>query len=95
MQAWILYTPSLQFMVMIVTSPSAILVALWGMTDVDVLEHMAASSDISRPTISTAKVRTSESRSSEFGQMNSHSKVAKVVKSNLLEIGEANMNERL
>ncbi len=96
MQAWILYTPSLQFMIMIVTSPGAILVALWGMTDVDVLEHMAAMSDISSCSVSTAQARATGSKSSDLSRPNSNSKVAKVVISNLLDISsEGNKTDRL
>jgi hypothetical protein len=37
---WILYTPELQLLIMIFASPLALLVALWGMTDVAEIERM-------------------------------------------------------
>ena len=39
---WMLYTPGLQAAVMLVVSPLALLIALWGMSDVGELEQMAA-----------------------------------------------------
>ena len=37
---WILYTPALQNIVILIASPLALLVALWGMTDVGEIEQM-------------------------------------------------------
>jgi hypothetical protein len=37
---WILYTPELQLLIMTFASPLALLVALWGMTDVAEIERM-------------------------------------------------------
>jgi len=41
MHGWILYTPWLQQVVMIIASPLALFVALWGMSGVRALEQMA------------------------------------------------------
>jgi hypothetical protein len=38
---WILYTPALQNVVILIASPLALLVALWGMTDVGEIEQMS------------------------------------------------------
>ena len=38
---WILYTPALQNIVILIASPVALLVALWGMTDVGEIEQMS------------------------------------------------------
>lgn len=38
---WILYTPALQNIVILIASPVALLVALWGMTDVGAIEQMS------------------------------------------------------
>ena len=38
---WILYTPALQNIVILIASPLALLVALWGMTDVGEIEQMS------------------------------------------------------
>ena len=39
---WILYSPVFQPVIMIIASPLALLVALWGMSDAHVLEQMAS-----------------------------------------------------
>jgi hypothetical protein len=41
-QGWILYTPAFQQVTMIIASPVALLVALWGMSGVRALEQMAS-----------------------------------------------------
>ena len=41
-----LYTPSLQTVVLLLVSPLALLVALWGMSDVQELEHMNTSVNV-------------------------------------------------
>ncbi len=38
---WIVYTPALQSIVILIASPVALLVALWGMTDVGEIEQMS------------------------------------------------------
>lgn len=43
---WILYTPEFQQIVMVIASPGALLLALWGMSGVQELEDMA-SADLS------------------------------------------------
>ena len=40
MQLWILYTPEFQLMVVLISSPLAMLVALWGMTSDRTLQRM-------------------------------------------------------
>jgi hypothetical protein len=39
---WMLYNPGLQAAVMLAVSPLALLLALWGMSDVGELEHMSS-----------------------------------------------------
>jgi hypothetical protein len=43
-QGWIVYTPAFQMVTMLVASPVALLVALWGMSGVGALEQMSSSS---------------------------------------------------
>jgi hypothetical protein len=40
MQLWILYTPEFQLMVVLISSPLAMIVALWGMTSDRTLQRM-------------------------------------------------------
>jgi len=42
MQSWLQFTPELQLIVVLISSPLALLVALWGMTSKHVLQHMRA-----------------------------------------------------
>ena len=39
---WILYTPAFQQVAMLISSPIALLVALWGMSSVSVLEQIGS-----------------------------------------------------
>jgi hypothetical protein len=43
MNFWILYTPALQHTIMLIASPLALIVALWGMSDVRAIEQMSSS----------------------------------------------------
>ena len=40
MQVWLLYTPEFQLTVVLISSPLALLIALWGMTDKRTLQQM-------------------------------------------------------
>jgi len=40
---WLQYTPEFQLIVMLISSPLALLAALWGMTSKRVLQHMTSS----------------------------------------------------
>ena len=42
-QAWLVYTPEFQLSVVLISSPLALLVALWGMTSKRALQHMKSS----------------------------------------------------
>jgi len=42
MQSWLQFTPELQLIVVLISSPLALLVALWGMTSKQTLQHMRA-----------------------------------------------------
>jgi hypothetical protein len=42
-QQWLLYTPEFQLIIVLISSPLALLVALWGMTDKRALQHMRSS----------------------------------------------------
>ena len=42
MQTWLLFTPEFQLTVVLISSPLALLVALWGMTSKHTLQHMRA-----------------------------------------------------
>ena len=42
-QAWLAFTPEFQLSVVLISSPLALLVALWGMTSNSVLQHMKSS----------------------------------------------------
>jgi len=42
MQAWLQFTPEFQLIVVLISSPLALLVALWGMTSEQTLQHMRA-----------------------------------------------------
>ena len=41
-QSWLQYTPEFQLTVVLISSPFALLFALWGMTDKRTLQHMRA-----------------------------------------------------
>ena len=43
MQGWLIYTPEFQLVVMLISSPLALLVALWGMTSERTLQQMESS----------------------------------------------------
>ena len=43
MQSWLIYTPEFQLVVMLISSPLALLVALWGMTSERTLQQMESS----------------------------------------------------
>jgi hypothetical protein len=43
MQSWIIYTPEFQLLVILISSPLALLVALWGMTSERTLQQMESS----------------------------------------------------
>ena len=43
MQVWLIYTPEFQLVVMLISSPLALLVALWGMTSERTLQQMESS----------------------------------------------------
>jgi hypothetical protein len=40
MQLWLLYTPEFQLIVVLISSPLAMIVALWGMTSARMLQQM-------------------------------------------------------
>ena len=40
MQAWLQFTPEFQLSVVLISSPLALIVALWGMTSAHTLQHM-------------------------------------------------------
>ncbi len=40
MQLWVKFTPEFQLTVVLISSPLALLAALWGMTDKRTLQHM-------------------------------------------------------
>ena len=42
-QSWLLFTPEFQLSVVLISSPLALLVALWGMTSKRALQHMKSS----------------------------------------------------
>jgi hypothetical protein len=70
-QGWLLYTPSFQFIAVLVSSPLAMAVALWGMSDVRVLDSftstplqtVATSSGVSMAARTAAPARTSSDKS--------------------------------
>ena len=43
MQQWLMYTPEFQLIVVLISSPLALIVALWGMTSKRMLQHMQSS----------------------------------------------------
>jgi hypothetical protein len=43
MQQWLLYTPEFQLIVVLISSPLALIVALWGMTSAKTLQYMKSS----------------------------------------------------
>ena len=57
-QGWILYTPAFQLVTVLVASPIALLVALWGMSGVRTLEQMASSSILTQ--VKAVKTRASQ-----------------------------------
>ena len=59
---WLLFTPAFQYAVMLISSPISMLVALWGMTDVNALERMA-SSDVQNELV---RIKTSRVNSRNF-----------------------------
>lgn len=65
---WILYTPSFQNMCMLVASPIAMLVGLWGMSNVRAMEDMSAIRD-ANPSLSIEGIqgRPKSLRASDFG----------------------------
>ncbi len=63
---WMLYTPGLQAAVMLVVSPLALLIALWGMSDVGELELMASP-------LNTLRLRWRIMRRGESGDFSSRS----------------------
>ncbi len=52
-QGWIVYTPAVQQVAMLIASPIALLVALWGMTGVRALEQMETHSVQERVSVSS------------------------------------------
>jgi hypothetical protein len=65
---WILYTPSFQNMCMLVASPIAMLVGLWGMSNVRAMEDMSAIRD-AKPSLFIEGIqgRPKSLRASDFG----------------------------